>query len=113
MDNKQRIIQELVPGRQITLAHIIANPDPTLYKSLDVANVTQAIGILTITPPETALIIADIGIKSAGVQVASVNMSSGSLVITGTVSAVEAAINAILQYVGNTLGFEICSLSKT
>ena len=24
---KQRIVQELVPGKQISLAHIIANPD--------------------------------------------------------------------------------------
>ena len=31
---KMRIIQELVPGKQITLAHIIANPDPVLYQKL-------------------------------------------------------------------------------
>ena len=30
--DKTRIIQELVPGKQITLAHIIANPDDILYK---------------------------------------------------------------------------------
>ena len=29
---KQRIVQELVPGKQITLAHIIANPDRILYE---------------------------------------------------------------------------------
>ena len=34
MENKQRIIQELVPGKQITLAHIIANPDPIMYGKL-------------------------------------------------------------------------------
>ncbi len=33
-DAKLRIIQELVPGKQITLAHIIASPDPTLYQKL-------------------------------------------------------------------------------
>ena len=27
MNEKMRIIQEQVPGKQITLAHIIANPD--------------------------------------------------------------------------------------
>ena len=32
--DKMRIVQELVPGRQITLAHIIANPDPILYPDL-------------------------------------------------------------------------------
>lgn len=115
MDNlKQRIIQELVPGRQITLAHIIANPDPALHKSLSMESAPQsAIGILTITPPETAIIIADIAIKAAGVQVASVDISSGSLIITGTVSAVESAVGAILEYVEGVLGFEVCKLSKT
>ena len=34
MKDKMRIVQELVPGRQITLAHIIANPDPILYQKL-------------------------------------------------------------------------------
>ena len=33
-EQKQRIVQELVPGKQITLAHIIANPDGELYLSL-------------------------------------------------------------------------------
>ena len=31
---KQRIIQEFVPGKQVTLAHIIANPNPDIYKRL-------------------------------------------------------------------------------
>ena len=32
MNEKMRIIQEQVPGKQITLAHIIANPDEILYQ---------------------------------------------------------------------------------
>ena len=34
IQDKLRIVQELVPGKQITLAHIIANPDEILYKKL-------------------------------------------------------------------------------
>ena len=34
MKDKMRIVQELVPGKQITLAHVIANPDKILYKKL-------------------------------------------------------------------------------
>ena len=34
LHDKMRIVQELVPGKQVTLAHIIANPDPLLYKKL-------------------------------------------------------------------------------
>ena len=31
MQDKMRIIQEFVPGKQITLCHIIANPGEVLY----------------------------------------------------------------------------------
>ena len=34
-DDKLRIIQELVPGKQITLAHVIASPDPIFIRNLD------------------------------------------------------------------------------
>lgn len=29
-----RIVQELVPGKEITIAHLIASPDITLYEKL-------------------------------------------------------------------------------
>lgn len=117
MENKQRIIQELVPGKQITLAHIIANPDPVLYEKLGLNPAVDysrsAIGILTVSPAETAIIMADIGIKSAGVRLGFVDRFSGSVIITGTVSEVEASIQAILDYVQDTLGYAVCSISRT
>jgi len=116
-NGKQRIVQELVPGKQITLAHIIANPDKILYTKLgldpkmDYAK--SAIGVLTISPAETAIIIADIAMKAAGIEIGFVDRFSGSLIITGTVSEVEAAITAILDYTEEKLGFEICKITRT
>ena len=112
---KQRIIQELVPGKQITLAHIIASPDKMLYESLGLAleDSKSAIGVMTITPTETAIIIADIAIKSAGVKIISIDKNSGSLIVMGRFSEVEAAINAILMYLGEKLHFSTCELTKT
>ncbi len=52
-ENKQRMIQEYVPGKQVTLAHIIANPTQDIYKKLGlIIENKNAIGILTITPSE-------------------------------------------------------------
>ena len=117
MENKQRIIQELVPGKQITLAHIIANPDPIMYDKLGlnpkVEYSKSAIGVLTVSPAETAIIMADIGIKSAGVELGFVDRFSGSVIVTGTVSEVEASIEAILQYVKNTLGYAVTPITRT
>ncbi|MDO4518685.1 MAG: BMC domain-containing protein [Eubacteriales bacterium] len=114
---KQRIIQELVPGKQISLAHIIANPDNILYAKLGLDPALtysrSAIGVMTVSPAETAIIMADIAIKSAGVDLGFVDRFSGSLIITGTVSEVEASVNAILDYVGEKLGFVTCEITRT
>lgn len=117
MENKQRIIQELVPGKQITLAHIIANPDPILYQKLGLNPTVEyakaAIGVLTVSPAETAIVMADIGMKSAGVELGFVDRFSGSVIVTGTVSEVEAAMQAILQYVESTLGYTVTPVTRT
>ena len=112
---KMRIIQELVPGKQITLAHVIANPDSSLYNHFKYESLSgnSAFGIITITPPETSIIIADVSVKISDVQIVSLNRTSGSLIITGTVANVETAVRAVLEYVDEKLGFEVCGLTKT
>ena len=116
-DGKQRIVQELVPGRQITLAHIIANPDPILYEKLGldprVEYSKSAIGVMTVSPAETAIIMADIAVKSSGAELGFVDRFSGSLIINGSVAEVEAATNAILNYTKDVLGYTICQITKT
>lgn len=54
LDEKKRIIQEFVPGKQVTLAHVIANPTEDLYLKLGLIDASGAIGIFTITPSEAA-----------------------------------------------------------
>ena len=115
--DKMRIIQELVPGKQITLAHIIANPDKILYRKLGLDPAIDyskaAIGLLTITPAETAVIAADIAVKSAGVTLGFVDRFSGTLIVTGTISETEAAIRAVLTYVQEKMGFKVCDITRT
>ena len=65
LDEKKRIIQEFVPGKQVTLAHVIANPTEDLYLKLGLIDASGAIGIFTITPSEEAMIAADVATKSA------------------------------------------------
>lgn len=116
-DNKLRIIQELVPGRQITLAHIIASPDEIVYKKLglnpDIDYKKAAIGILTVSPAETAVIAADVALKHANIDLGFVDRFSGTIIITGLVSDTETAIRAAVDYIGNTLGFTVCEVTRT
>lgn len=117
LHDKMRIVQELVPGRQITLAHIIANPGQILYQKLGLDPAVEysksAIGVLTISPAETAVIAADIAIKSSDADLGFVDRFSGTLILTGTVSAVESSFNAIATYAREKLGYTVCPVTRT
>lgn len=116
-NGKARIIQEIVPGKQITIAHIIANPDEILYVKLGLDPSGEysktAIGIITMSPAETAIIAGDIATKASGVDLGFVDRFSGTLIITGTVSQVEAAVRAVTDYAEEVLGFTVCGITKT
>lgn len=117
IQDKLRIVQELVPGKQITLMHIIANPDDILYQKLGLDTSSEmckgAIGIMTVSPSETVIIAGDIAIKSSGAQIGFVDRFSGTLIIMGTVSSVQAAFDAVSEYARQTLGYEVCVITKT
>jgi Ethanolamine utilization protein len=102
---KERIIQEFVPGRQITLAHVIANPVDDLYTKLGIVDVGSAIGIFTITPSEAAIIAADVATKASDVSIGFVDRFSGSLLIYGDVASIKAAVSAVLKVLCDEMKF--------
>lgn len=104
-EEKTRIIQEFVPGRQITLAHIIPNPVPDLYTKLGVLDTDGAIGIFTITPSEAAIIAADVASKASEVRIGFVDRFSGSLLIYGEVAAVREAMQNVLRVLCDQMKF--------
>ncbi|HHV26757.1 BMC domain-containing protein [Anaerosalibacter bizertensis] len=111
---KQRVIQEYVPGKQVTLAHLIANPQKNIYVKLGLDDEkSNAIGILTITPSEAAIIAADISTKVADVEIGFLDRFSGSLVITGDVSSVETALKEVLNLLSDVLAFTSTNITKS
>ena len=113
-ESKQRIIQEYVPGKQVTLAHIIANPNEDIDKILGlIVDKKDAIGILTITPSEASIIAADVATKASGVSLGFIDRFSGSLVVTGDISSVESALNEVLDVLGNILNFSSTKITRT
>lgn len=111
-----RIIQETVPGKQITMAHVIASPDSIIYQKLGLdpkINYNKAaIGILTVTPSETAIVSADIAIKAAAIDIGFIDRFSGTLTVTGTISDVSIAFESVINYARDILGFEVCKVTK-
>ena len=87
----ERIIQESVPGKQVTIAHVIASPMADIYERLGIDE-QGALGILTLTPCETAIIAADIATKAA---------------------EVETALEAVTETLQSLLGFDTVAVTKT
>ena len=112
-EGKERIIQEFVPGKQVTLAHVIASPDKDLYGKLGLIDAEGAMGVMTITPSEGAMIAADIASKSADIKVGFVDRFNGSLVITGDVAAVEVATRDVMAVLCDRMGFAKAPVTKT
>ena len=114
VQDKQRIIQEFVPGKQVTLAHVIANPDEHLYAKIGLTSKSRgAVGVLTITPGEAAVIAADVATKSAGVELAFVDRFSGSLLIVGRLGDVEAALRGVVDTLESVIGLTPAPVTRT
>ena len=111
-----RIVQELVNGKEITLAHIMGGPRPIIYQKLGLnPNIDyshSAIGILDITPPESAIIASDIAVKAANVYLGFADRFSGTMIITGDLTAVESAMREVIEYFQKTLGYVSCPITR-
>lgn len=113
IQEKKRVIQEYVPGKQLTLAHIIANPLPIICEQLGLEEQSESIGVMTITPGEAAIIAADTATKAAGVDIGYVDRFGGSLVVTGDVASVEAAVDAVRSLLENVLQFTVTDITRS
>ena len=108
-----RTIQEYVPGKQVTLAHIVANPTPDIYEKLGIQTPKNALGILTITPSEASIIAGDVATKASNVTLGFIDRFSGSVVIVGEVSEVESALKQVVAKLHDLLGFDIPEITRT
>lgn len=109
---KERIIQKFVPGKQVTLAHMIAHPGQDLAKKIGVPG-AEAIGIMTLTPGETAMIAGDLATKAAGVEIGFLDRFTGALVVYGSVGAVEEALAQAVRGLSQMLHYAICDITRS
>ena len=72
-----------------------------------------ALGIMTITPSEGAIIGADVASKHGSIEVVFVDRFNGSLIINGDVADVESAIRAVMAVLCDSMHFAGVSITKT
>ena len=104
-----RVVEESVPGKQVTIAHVIASPVPEIYECLGIEG-RGAIGILTISPYETAMIAADLASKA---EIGFLDRFTGSVVISGDVESVDVALHAVTETLERVLGFTVAEITRT
>lgn len=110
----EREIQEYVPGKQITIAHVISRPDADVYQKLGIRTVVgDAIGIMNISPSEASVIAVDIALKNSDVEIGFIDRFSGTLALTGNYSAVTIAIDAVLESMERVLGFNCITTTSS
>lgn len=111
-----RIVQETVAGKEITFAHIMGGPAPVIYQKLglnpQVDYGSSAIGIMNMTPPESAVIASDIAVKTSNVYLGFADRFTGTMIITGLISDVTSAMTEIVSYFRDTLGYVVCDITK-
>lgn len=111
-EEMRRVIEESVPGKQVTIAHVIASPIREVYECLGIDEL-GAIGILTLSPFETSIIAADIAAKAADVEVGFLDRFTGSVIIAGDVDSVETALHAVCDTLKRGLGYTVPAVTKT
>jgi ethanolamine utilization protein EutS len=112
-----RIVQETVAGKEITFAHIMGGPAPIIYQKLglnpQIDYSSSAIGIMNMTPPESAVIASDIAVKSGDVYLGFADRFTGTLIITGELSDVSSALEEVVNYFRDELGYVVCRITKS
>ena len=111
-----RIVQETVAGKEITFAHVMGGPAPIIYQKLGLNTQldyrSYAIGIMNMTPPESAVIASDISVNSGNDYLGFADRFKGTIIITGEISDVMSAMTEIVNYFRDSLGYVVCNITK-
>jgi len=113
---RMRIVQETVAGREITFAHIMGGPSPVIYQKLGLNPhmdySSSAIGIMNLTPPESAVIASDIAVKSGNIFLGEADRKTGTLIITGELSDVKSAMEEVVGFFRDEMNYVVCKITK-
>lgn len=119
-DKRLRMTRLRVPGKEVCLAHVISSPQPQVYQNLGLHigvhegedHTGESVGLIRFTPWEAVVVAADVATKSADVQIGFMDRFCGSLIITGGLSEVETAVESVVRFFKEELGFQTCKIHK-
>ena len=117
---KLRMTRLRVPGKEVCLAHVISSSQPQVYQNLGLHigvhegenHIGESIGLVRFTPWEAVVVAADVAMKSADVQIGFMDRFCGSLIIIGGLSEVQTAVEEVVRFFKEVLGFHTCEIHK-
>lgn len=117
---KLRMTRVRVPGKEVCMAHVLSPSHTCIYQNLALHigvhegedHTGESIGLIRFTPWEAVVAAADIAVKSAHVQVGFMDRFCGSLILTGGLSQVQTAVEEVVRFFGEELGFRTCEIHK-
>ena len=114
-----RVVKVTVPGKEISMAHLIGVSEPSVYKNLGLDIGVHAgedlkgmsIGTIHMSPPESTVIAADIAVKTGSVELGFLDRFSGTLILTGPQEEVKTAVIEIIKYFREDLQYKTCPVT--
>lgn len=121
MKDKLRTVKVRVPGRDMTLAHIVGVSSTEVYQNLGLHigvhagedHTGDALGILKFTPWECTVVSADIALKQGSVEIGFMDRFSGALILTGQREEIRSAIEGIRNFFRDELHFPVCDITES
>lgn len=99
-------MQQNVPGRQLTLCHMIVEPNTQVMEKLGIGDTPYlSIGIISITPGESAIIAADTATKYSMVRLENLDRYNGSVLISGDVESIMNSLHEVKSVMCDCMGY--------
>ena len=118
---KLRLTRVRVPGKEVCLAHIMNPSDSCIYQNLALHigvhegedHTGESIGLIRFTPWEAVVVAADVAMKSANIEIGFMDRFCGSLIITGGLYEVQTAVEEVVRFFDERLGFKTCQIHRS
>ena len=116
-----RLTRVRVPGKELSFAHVFTPNDRSIYENLALHigvhegedHRGDAIGIVRVTPWEAIVVAADVAVKAAHVEVGFMDRFCGTLILTGGLSQVETAVEAVVKFFKEELHFPVSEIVRS
>ena len=117
---KLRMTRVRIPGKEVCMAQVLVPSDPCIYQNLGLHigvhegedHTGEAIGMIRFTPWEAVVVAADVAVKSADVQIGFMDRFCGSLILLGGLTQVQTAVEEVVKFFDEVLGFRTCEVHK-